>query len=54
MPFFDEVARKNYRRVVYLTDLCGSFPKNTDADVLWVVPPGIYADPPFGRVVKVV
>jgi predicted metal-dependent peptidase len=54
VPFFDEVARKNYRRVVYLTDLCGSFPEKTDADVLWVVPPGIYADPPFGRVVKVV
>ena len=53
VPFFDEVKEKGYERVVYLTDLCGSFPDRTDADVLWVVPPGVTDTPPFGRVVKI-
>ena len=53
VPFFDEVEKCGYKRVVYLTDLCGTFPERTDADVLWVVPPGTSIQPPFGRVVKV-
>jgi predicted metal-dependent peptidase len=53
IPFFQEVAERGYERVVYFTDLCGAFPDRTDADVLWVVPPGVTDTPPFGRVVKI-
>ena len=53
VPFFEEVERKGYERVVYFTDLEGLFPKSTNADVLWVVPAGTRAVPPFGRVVKI-
>jgi len=54
VPFFEEVERQRYEKVVFFTDLMGTFPNRTDADVLWVVPPGITIAPPFGRVVKIV
>lgn len=53
VPFFEEVERQGYRRVVYLTDLCGTFPGSTSAEVLWVVPPGAGDEVPFGRIVRI-
>jgi len=53
VPFFEEVKRKEYERVVYFSDLDGEYPCGTDADVLWVVPTGTVKIPPFGRVVKI-
>jgi predicted metal-dependent peptidase len=54
VPAFEEVERKGYGKVVYLTDLDGKFPDKTSAETLWVVPPGVTKKPPFGRVVKIV
>lgn len=51
-----EAARLGQRfSVAYLTDLDGAFPSAADVaplDVLWVVPGGMPARPPFGRMVR--
>lgn len=54
IPFFEEATKRKYKRVIYLTDLEGSFPKDEpDMKVTWVVPPGTSIEPPFGSVVKI-
>ncbi len=55
VPAFEEAAEKKFKRVVYLTDLEGTFPKEPpdDCKVLWVVPPGAKTEVPFGEVVRI-
>ncbi len=55
VPAFEEAAEKQFKRIVYLTDLEGTFPKEApdDCRVLWVVPPGAKTDVPFGEVVRI-
>jgi predicted metal-dependent peptidase len=55
VPAFEEAEERQFKRVVYLTDLEGTFPAKApdDCHVIWCVPPGAKTEVPFGEIIRI-
>lgn len=55
VPAFEEAEEKQFKRVIYLTDLEGTFPAKPpdDCHVIWCVPAGAATEVPFGEIVRI-